>query len=672
MPLVHHDARPDVSVVIPVFNKLELTRICIESILKHGAQASFEIIIVDNGSTDGTSKWLKKQAADGNLKAILNEKNLGFSRGCNVGAEASSGRYILFLNNDMAVSPHWLDPMVTILDNDPAVGITGAKLLFPDTTIQHAGVSLVQYEDPQRKGLAGMHLEYKKPSSTPGANQAQYMQIVTGAALMVRQEIFFELAGFSTEFWNGNEDVDLCLRAGEAGWKVVYQPESVITHFESQSGPERWSRVGENVKLFNKKWSGRAKADMVSQTRDEEPRPTVHNQIRTYTERRISRNISPNKGLDTVSVIVLTWNALEYTKQCAASLLEHTDSRHELIFVDNGSRPDTVHYLQDLALRHDRIKVILNGRNLGFAAGNNLGMAAANGRHICLLNSDTVVTDGWLENMLAHMNENERIGMVGPLTNSITGGQKLEKVDYDEDSCIGLDAFAAKTTQSLAGKCMETMWLVGFAVLIRDELIERLGGLDESFGQGNYEDTDYCLRAFVGGYAKVVAADSFVHHFGSRSFVAGKVDYAQELRLKHEIFRRKWDLKTDDSGKDSLNLVALGFLGFVPAVHFQPLPSTETIALWDWEKEKWILQGEGFFQAGRLDEARRVFRQILHFDPENSRAANNLACTLWRIGDTTQGIPEAIKILEKVLQRDPENEDAKWNLAEMSPAFVEN
>ncbi len=672
MPLSHHDARPDVSIVIPVFNKLELTRACIASIHKYGAQASFEIILVDNGSTDGTRQWLKEQAADGRLKAILNQNNLGFSRGCNLGAEASDGRYILFLNNDMEVTPNWLDPMVTTLDNDPAVGITGAKLLFPDGTIQHAGVAMVKYEDPQMEDISGVHIAYRKPVTTPGSTLPRYMQVVTGAALMIRQEIFFDLQGFNTEYWNGNEDVDLCLRAGQAGWNVVYRPESVIIHFESQSGPERWLKTRENVHLFNRIWKNKVKADMVSAVGKEELQPTNENQIRSYCERRIVRNIPPTSGKDTVTVIVLTWNALPYTRLCAESLLRHTDKRHELIFVDNGSKQDTVQYLKELALRHDQVKVILNEKNLGFAAGNNIGIAAAEGQHICLLNSDTVVTDGWLENMLNHLENDPRIGLVGPLTNSITGIQKLEKVDYDEDSCEGLDSFAKQLTGSLRGKMQESIWLVGFALLIRDDVVERLGGLDESFGQGNYEDTDYCLRAFLGGYASVIAADSFVHHFGSRSFAAGKVDYAGELTRKQEIFRKKWNLPQSNGSKQEINLVALVYLGFVPALHFHPLPSLSHIPLWDWEKEKWLKSGEDYFQIGRLDEAMRIFRFFLDLYPDNNRAANNLACTLWRIGDYEKGIPEALKILGDVLKRDPENADALWNIQEMSPLAARN
>ncbi len=670
MPLCHHECRPDVSVVIPVFNKLELTRNCIKSILEFGAQASFETIVVDNGSTDDTRQWLTHQAESGPLKAIFNQNNLGFSRGCNVGAEAATGRYILFLNNDMEVTPSWLDPMVTTLDNDPGVGITGARLLFPDRTIQHAGVALLQCNDPDKPKLLGEHVAYKLPASSPMVAIPKYFQIVTGAALMIRQELFSAMNGFDEDYWNGNEDVDLCLRVGEAGWKVVYRPESVIIHYESQSGEERWAKVQDNVLRFNEIWKGRAKADLIVQE-DGQVERSIHNHIRTYPERRLQRSAAAKADPDTVSVIVLTWNALEYTKLCAASLLKHTDERHEIIFVDNGSRPDTVEFLQELARDHSQVKVILNGENLGFAAGNNVGIAAAVGRHVCLINSDTVVTAGWLESMIGHLNNNSNIGLVGPLTNSITGAQKLEKVEYNQNTCEGLAEFAHGLTASLAGQCQKTMWVVGFCVLIRDELLERLGGLDESFGQGNYEDTDYCLRTFVAGYACVIAADSFVHHYGSRSFVDGDVDYAAELRAKHAIFRKKWNLPVGEDQNAPLDTAALLNLGFIPALHFHPLPGGNNIPLWDWEKDTWIGRGEAFFKAGRLDEAQRVFRLVLALCPGHGPAANNLACALWQTCDEEKAIPEAVEILEGILARDPDNEDAKWNLQEMRPVLVE-
>ena len=138
-----HGSVPDVSIIMPVFNKLQLTEPCLDSIHREGAQASYEIIVVDNGSTDGSREWLAGQERLGRLRLIINPDNLGFARGCNLGAAAARGRHLLFLNNDMEVTSGWLEPLVSTLDTDPDVGIVGARLLFADDTIQHGGVALV-------------------------------------------------------------------------------------------------------------------------------------------------------------------------------------------------------------------------------------------------------------------------------------------------------------------------------------------------------------------------------------------------------------------------------------------------------------------------------------------------------------------------------------------------
>ncbi len=163
----------------------------------------------------------------------------------------------------------------------------------------------------------------------------------------------------------------------------------------------------------------------------------------------------------------------------------------------------------------------------------------------------------------------------------------------------------------------------------------------------------------------MIAADSFVHHFGSRSFVAGDVDYEAELRAKHTIFRKKWNLPVADAQNTTVNPASLMNLGFIPALHFHPLPGVTNISLWDWEKDSWVRHGEAFFKAGRLDEAQRVFRRVLDLCPGHVKAANNLACTLWQTCDEEEAIPEAIGILEGILAVDPGNEDAMWNLQEM-------
>ena len=121
-----------------------------------------------------------------------------------------------------------------------------------------------------------------------------------------------------------------------------------------------------------------------------------------------------------------------------------------------------------------------------------------------LLNSDTVVTAGWLDRLLRPALADPRVGLVGPVTNNVTGVQKLARGGLrPAHAWQGLDAFAARHAAEHAGTSAPALWIVGFCLLIRREVVERLGGLDEIFGQGNYEDTDYCLRAFLAGFRAV-------------------------------------------------------------------------------------------------------------------------------------------------------------------------
>lgn len=676
-PSARMDAQPDVSIIIPVFNKLALTQPCLESIWRAGAAASFEIVVVDNGSTDGSREWLAEQEQAGRLRAVINPDNLGFARGCNVGAAAARGRYLLFLNNDMEVTPGWLDPLVGTLDNDPDAGIVGARLLFADETIQHGGVALIRSTKDGWTHMGGLHLSYQMPADHQGALNAQVMQIVTGACLLIRPEVFAQAGGFDERYWNGNEDVDLCLKVRELGWDVVYRGESVVYHYESQSGPERFSQVEYNVKLFNEIWEGRAKPDFIHETNGRF-RATPDNQIRPYAAPRLLyRNRRRGGGAAAamapdeprVSVIVLTCNALEHTQRCVASLLEHTDSRHELIFVDNGSTDGTVAWLGELARCQPRVQVILNEANLGFAAGNNVGLAAARGDFMVLLNSDTVVTAGWLPRLLRPALADPRVGLVGPVTNNITGVQKLARVGYQQRTLDGLDAFAARHAATHEGQSAPALWIVGFCLLIRREVVERLGGLDEIFGRGNYEDTDYCLRAFLAGYRSVVAQDCFIHHVGSASFDAAGVDYGNQISGNFEIFRRKWNLDDDAKRTGQFNLAGIITSGMIAPIQFRPLPASPHYTLTklpDWEAEAWLTRGEEAFARGALEEAELLLRAVQGLRPDLTRAANDLACVLWRRDPEGEGCREAVRLLEGVLARDPGNEDVRWNLAEMA------
>ncbi len=235
-----------------------------------------------------------------------------------------------------------------------------------------------------------------------------------------------------------------------------------------------------------------------------------------------------------VSIIVLAWNELPYTKECVASIQACTRPPYELVLVDNGSTDETLEFFRTVP----GAKVVANGANLGFAGGNNRGILAATGDYVVILNNDTLVTDGWLDRLLACAEEDSAIGIVGPMSNYVSGPQLVPDASYADYPA--LQAYARDFYDRRRGRRTDTGRLVGFCMLMKREVIARVGLLDESFGLGNFEDDDYCLRTRQAGFRLVIAGDVFIHHFGSRTFFGQGVDFAAAMQHGQEVFERKW------------------------------------------------------------------------------------------------------------------------------------
>ncbi len=525
-----------VSIIIPVFNKLELTRKCVEAIQRTTPEGLYELIIVDNGSTDGTKEflgWLGTNFKD--VKVLINEKNLGFARACNLGAEAASTDYLLFLNNDTEPKPGWLESLLKVILNDETVAAVGSKLLFPDGTIQHAGVVVI--EDHKLPDLlCGRHIFYHYPSDYPEANILRIFQVLTAACLLVRKSVFFDVNGFDEGYWNGYEDLDFCFKLQLKGWKLVYQPESVVIHYESQSGEERFAKLSENISRLHSKWLGKIKPDFVI---DENGIVKfISEKIQVYKlpeNRTISSSSYADQNL--VSIVILTFNQLEYTIKCFESIKRNTTEPYEIIFVDNASNDGTVEWLQKQAKENNNVRLILNRENFGFAKGCNQGIKEARGIYIVLLNNDVIVTKEWLTGLLKCLKSSPDVGIVGPMTNYIYGPQQVD-VNYKNEEEI--EDFAATFRRKFYGRRIPMRRIVGFCMLFKKSLVEKIGYLDENFGIGHYEDDDFCLRAELAGFKNYIAGDVFIHHFGNRSFIGNKIDTKPLVEINSKKFNDKW------------------------------------------------------------------------------------------------------------------------------------
>lgn len=249
------------------------------------------------------------------------------------------------------------------------------------------------------------------------------------------------------------------------------------------------------------------------------------------------------------SIIIISYNTLSYTRLCIESIREYTPpNSYEIIVVDNASVDGSSEWLR----QQKDVKLLENKANVGFPAGCNQGMLAAEaGNDLLLLNSDTIVTPRWLENLQKALHSDEIVGAVSCVTNSCSNQQAIEVSYHNLEEMF---AFVERYNQSEPHKWYSWPTLVGFCFLLQREVYEKIGGLDERFSPGNYEDDDYSFAIRQAGFRLLLCADTFIHHFGSASFKqendpikakANQARFAEILRENKARFLQKWQVSAD-------------------------------------------------------------------------------------------------------------------------------
>ncbi|MBK8285087.1 MAG: glycosyltransferase [Ahniella sp.] len=231
-------ATPRASIIIPVYNKFSYTAACLASLAKEGADCSFEVIVVDDGSSDETESSLRALSG---IRYHRNPVNLGFVGACNAGASIALGEYLVFLNNDTVVRPRWLDTLLDTFVQHERVGLVGAKLVYPDGRLQEAGG--VIFSD----GSGWNYGRFGDPAN-PAFNHVREVDYCSGAAIAIAKTLFERIGGFDLRYAPAYyEDTDLAFQVREQGLRVLYQPASVVIHFE---GITSGTDVGSGTKRF--------------------------------------------------------------------------------------------------------------------------------------------------------------------------------------------------------------------------------------------------------------------------------------------------------------------------------------------------------------------------------------------------------------------------------------
>lgn len=219
-------SNPKVSIIIPVYNEFKYTYNCIKSILLHTTDVEYEVIVADDVSSD-TTKQIKEIIK--NITICRNEKNLGFLLNCNNAAQYAKGKYIHFLNNDTQVQEEWLSSLIKLIESDDKIGMVGSKLVYPDGRLQEAGGII--WND-----ASGWNYGRLDDPTKPDYNYVREVDYISGASIMLSKELWNEIGGFDKRYIPAYyEDTDLAFEVRRHGYKVMYQPKSVVVHFEGVS-----------------------------------------------------------------------------------------------------------------------------------------------------------------------------------------------------------------------------------------------------------------------------------------------------------------------------------------------------------------------------------------------------------------------------------------------------
>lgn len=292
-------ASPDVTVIIPYRNAAAMTRVCLASVAANSGSVDYEILLVDDASTERPD--LADLSNRDRIRTIRSDVRVTYSEANNRAAAEARGRWLVLLNNDTTVDPGWLDALLVAASREESLGVLGNKHLYPDSgLLQHGGMAFDEAGFP-------FHLNPGIDPATPSACRRRELQCVTFACALIPAAVYRELGGLDVAYRNGFEDVDFCLRARAAGYRVVFTPGSAIRH-KGQSTPGRTEHDEANWRLFRERWGGKVEYDLARLTEEDARYDAA---VRNRVHARPARATGLHLAIDLAESNAFTWAASE-------------------------------------------------------------------------------------------------------------------------------------------------------------------------------------------------------------------------------------------------------------------------------------------------------------------------------------------------------------------------
>lgn len=264
---------------------------------------------------------------------------------------------------------------------------------------------------------------------------------------------------------------------------------------------------------------------------DMQPSPSATNPIQWLVTARKPKLEHPTQE---VTIAILTWNGWAQTRQCIASIKARTSIPYKILVIDNGSTDETISELR----ADEEILHIENSHNLGFARGFNIGLHCIDTPYFAICNNDLVVTDGWLGAMKYHIEEDEKLVCVGPMSNHVSGPQLVQSCQYNDEASLA--EFALRRTRAAQNPLLYFQRIVFFCTLFKTGVLTACGLLDERYEYGNFEDDDYCMRIAKAGLLSAIDTSVFIHHYQGTTFRENNLDYGRITEENKAKFLKKW------------------------------------------------------------------------------------------------------------------------------------